>query len=174
MIRIPLNTYAEAYVGAMPKGKDPVGELQRVHAAFNAAPDLASFVASASIDAADRRRAMALAAHDISEETQQFILLLAGNKLLKRLDRIIALVRDASARSKGETTAAVTSAVPLIDRERKDLTKILEQKVGTHISLAERIDPSIGGGLIVQLGDWEFDATVAGRLRRLKHELNTV
>ncbi len=171
MIRIPLTTYAEAYVSAMPKGKDPVGELQRVHAAFASTPDLASFVASASIADEDRRRAMTVAAHDISEETQQFILLLAGNRLLKRLDRIIALVRDASARAKGETSASVTSAVPLIDKERKEITKILEQKVGTHIALAERINPSIGGGLIVQLGDWEFDATVKGRLRRLQQTL---
>lgn len=174
MIRIPLSAYAEAYVSAMPKGKDPVGELQRIQAAFNAAPDLASFVASSSIADEDRRRAMAVASHDVSEETQQFILLLAGNRLLKRLDRIIALVSDASARAKGETTASVTSAVPLIDKERKEIMNILEQKTGSHVALAERINPAIGGGLIVQLGDWEFDATVAGRLRRLKHELNTV
>jgi F-type H+-transporting ATPase subunit delta len=166
--------YADAFVSAMPKGKDPAGELERVHRSFNAAPELASFVASASIPAEDRLKAIAVSAHEVAEETQRFVLLLAQNKLLKRLDRIVALVRDAAARSKGETTASVTSAIPLIDKERKEIMKILEQKTGTHVSLAECIDPSIGGGLIVQLGDWEFDATVAGRLRRLKHELNTV
>jgi len=174
MIKIPLSTYAEAYVSSMPKGADPAGEIQRVLLAMSAAPELATYVASPSIPEEDRLKAIEIAAPDISMETRRFILLLARAKLLKRLERIGALVREAAAKARSESVISVTSAVPLIDKERKDIAKIFEARTGTHVSISERIDPSIKGGLLIQLGDWEFDATVAGRLRRLKHAINTV
>ena len=174
MIKIPLSAYAEAYVSSMPKGQDPVGALQRIQHAMTAAPELASYVASPAIPETDRLNAIEIAAPDVPVETRRFVLLLARAKLMKRFERISALVREAAANARGESVIAVTSAVPLIDKERKDITHILEARTGTHVSLSERIDPSVKGGILVQLGDWEFDATVAGRIRRLNNAINTV
>jgi F-type H+-transporting ATPase subunit delta len=174
MIRLPLQAYAEAYVAAMPDRKDPVGELTRVYETLNATPELASFIADPSISTHERSKALNVAASDLAKETVNIVLLIASHRLLKKMDRLIACVRDAFARSTNSRAASATAAVPLTDKERKEITKILEQKTGTHVTLTERIDPAIGGGLLIQLGDWEFDATVAGRLRRMKHALNTV
>lgn len=174
MIKLPLQAYAEAYVAAMPDRKDPVGELTRVHEVLNATPELASFIADPSIATDERSKALKVAMDGLAKETVNIVLLIASHRLLKKMDRLIACVRDAFARASHSSVASATAAVPLTEKERKDITKILEQKTGTHITLTERIDPAIGGGLLIQVGDWEFDATVAGRLRRMKHALNTV
>jgi F-type H+-transporting ATPase subunit delta len=171
MIKIPLSAYAEAYVSAMPKGGNPSGELQSVQTALTAAPELASYIAAPSIPEDDRDRALKISAPETSDATRRFVLLLAKNRLLKRLDRVAALVRHRSSRARGEAVVSVASAIPLIDRERKELSKIFEARTGLRVSLAERIDPSINGGLLVRLDDWEFDATVTGKLKRLERHL---
>ena len=36
---------------------------------------------------------------------------------------------------------------------------------------AARSDPELLGGLVVRVGDWQFDGTVRGRLNQLKNQL---
>ncbi len=68
-------------------------------------------------------------------------------------------------------TAHVTSALPLTDVQRKGLQAALGRRTGLTIDLAETVDPSIIGGLIVRIGDELIDASVAGRLRRIEAQL---
>ncbi len=37
--------------------------------------------------------------------------------------------------------------------------------------LDEQIDPELLGGLIVRVGDWQFDGSVKARLNQLKNQL---
>ncbi len=174
MIRIPLTAYAEAYVASLPDRKDPVREIERVQHALRTVPALASYIADPSISVKERSHALNIAIDDCATETVNLVLLIAAQRQLKKIDRLMTYVRDAYANATQTRVATATAAIPLTEKERKEIAKILEQKTGQHISLTERIDPTIGGGLLIQLGDWEFDATVAGRLRRMKHAITTV
>ncbi len=68
------------------------------------------------------------------------------------------------------TQITVTTAVPLTDAQRSTLAKGLEKKVGTTQFVAV-VDPSIIGGIKVQIGSTEYDTTLRGRLQRLKQLL---
>lgn len=79
----------------------------------------------------------------------------------------LGLYREA----KGITEATVTVARPVSDDERKEITRRLEAATGKTVEAHIQVDPSILGGIVVRIGDRLIDASVAGRLQRLRHEM---
>ncbi|HEX4591686.1 MAG TPA: ATP synthase F1 subunit delta [Gemmataceae bacterium] len=65
----------------------------------------------------------------------------------------------------------VKSAVPLTDAEREQVKEMARQRLNLDPVLAESVDPSLLGGLRVQVGDRVIDATVRARLDSLKNQL---
>jgi len=65
----------------------------------------------------------------------------------------------------------VTVARELTDAERADVQRRLAQATGKQIDLTTEIDPSILGGIVIRMGDRLIDASVAGRLERLRQDL---
>ena len=62
----------------------------------------------------------------------------------------------------------VTSAVPLGADARERLTKAMQARTGKKPQLIERVDESLLGGLVVQVGDEKLDCSVAHRLATLR------
>jgi F-type H+-transporting ATPase subunit delta len=71
----------------------------------------------------------------------------------------------------GITLATATSASPLSPDEVRALTERMEQFTGGRIELDVKVDPSLLGGLIVQVGDRLIDGSVRSRLERLRNQL---
>lgn len=63
----------------------------------------------------------------------------------------------------------VVSAIPLAAHDRDALLKRMKERWHMPIQLEERLDPSVIGGLRLTAEDWEYDATIKGRLQRLQH-----
>ena len=62
----------------------------------------------------------------------------------------------------------MTSARPLTDSLRSQLKHFLaEQTKAKHVTLAERIDPNLLGGLVARTTDAELDASVRTKLNQL-------
>lgn len=70
-------------------------------------------------------------------------------------------------------TAFVTSAIALSEAQRASLRESLGRRTNKTVDLAERVDPTIMGGLIVRIGDELIDASVAGRLRQIEAQLSS-
>ena len=71
----------------------------------------------------------------------------------------------------GRRQAFVTSAVPLTDDQRERVRQQAERLAKKKPVLQERVDPSLLGGLVLQIGDRVIDVSVKHRLRRLRTEL---
>lgn len=71
----------------------------------------------------------------------------------------------------GITIATATAAASLSADEVAALTKRLEDLTGGRIELDVKVDPSLLGGLVVQVGDRLIDGSVRGRLERLRNQL---
>ena len=78
-----------------------------------------------------------------------------------------ALVR----KSRGIVAATVTTPEPLSQRELAAVKKRGEQLAGAHVELSTATDPTLLGGLRVRIGDLQIDASVSGRLERLRARL---
>ncbi|MDA8204320.1 MAG: ATP synthase F1 subunit delta, partial [Chloroflexi bacterium] len=74
-------------------------------------------------------------------------------------------------RRNGVTTATVTSATALSDDERRAVEQRLVQMTGGPVRVTTEVDPAIIGGIVVRIGDRQFDGSVRGRLERLRSRL---
>ena len=66
----------------------------------------------------------------------------------------------------------VTTAKKLSSAEYQSIAAILTEKLGREIFLNKKVDPSIMGGIIVQVGDKVFDASAARKLKDVAADLS--
>jgi F-type H+-transporting ATPase subunit delta len=68
---------------------------------------------------------------------------------------------------RGQVDVFVRTAVPLSEGLRARLSESLAQFTGRQPALIEKVDPSVIGGLIVEVAGTKIDTSVASRLRDL-------
>jgi len=89
----------------------------------------------------------------------------------RRVDEIDLLVNDIARElfdQKGELVVDVTSARPLTDTIRQELSSMLKGATGAHdVQLTEAVDPSLIGGLIARTPDAQLDASLRTKLKQL-------
>jgi F-type H+-transporting ATPase subunit delta len=100
--------------------------------------------------------------------TRRFILLLASKRRLFVLPDIIRAYSGLVAKQKGEVSAQVTSARPLSNDETAELKSILRSKLSKDVNLEARVDPSLLGGLIVQVGSRMIDSSLRTKLNGIR------
>lgn len=103
----------------------------------------------------------------VDPTTRGFLGVLAHNRRLSELPRVIAGFRQLAARHRGETTAEVTSAYPLTDEQVIELKQQLRQRVGRDVAIDRRVDPALLGGLVVRIGSQMIDSSIRTRLNAL-------
>jgi F-type H+-transporting ATPase subunit delta len=64
--------------------------------------------------------------------------------------------------------AEITSASKLDDAQRKKIAEAIKKVVGQDVELVEKINADIIGGLIVRVGDRQFDGSISRKLKELK------
>jgi F-type H+-transporting ATPase subunit delta len=70
--------------------------------------------------------------------------------------------------------AEVTSVVELTDEQKQAIRERVKQVTGAHeVDLETRLDPSLLGGVLIQVGSQVYDLSLRGQLRRLSLQLNT-
>ena len=67
--------------------------------------------------------------------------------------------------------ADVVTAVPLDDARRAAVAKALTQAAGCAVTLNERVDPAIIGGMIARVGSTVYDASVTRQLEKMRQQL---
>jgi len=65
----------------------------------------------------------------------------------------------------------ITSAVELDEDTVKELGQKIEDQTGQTIDLTANVDPNLIGGLRMQVGNMVYDATIRGRLEKLRREV---
>ena len=71
----------------------------------------------------------------------------------------------------GIQRARARTAVPLSDAEVAELTQRLEAQTGSRVVLDVEVDPTILGGVVIQIGDRLIDASTRARLHALRESL---
>ncbi|WP_424935405.1 MULTISPECIES: F0F1 ATP synthase subunit delta [Bacteria] len=85
-------------------------------------------------------------------------------QLLSRAMRIVSAQRD-------RIVATVHAVAPLSAPQRGRLSDVLAQRYGRPVALNEVIDPTVVGGLRVQVADDVIDGSLSARLADLRHKL---
>lgn len=66
------------------------------------------------------------------------------------------------------SVAEIISATKLDETQLKKVAEVVKNVVGQDIELVEKINANIIGGLIVRVGDRQFDASISRKLKELK------
>jgi F-type H+-transporting ATPase subunit delta len=61
--------------------------------------------------------------------------------------------------------------MPLTDDLRAAIQKTVSARIGKEALMIERVDPDLIGGLVINVGDTQIDASVASRLRAARKRL---
>ena|ERR1043166_6938391 len=68
-------------------------------------------------------------------------------------------------------TANVTTAIPLDDQTASHVREFIEKAIGKKVTLNFKVDATLIGGLVIQINDRLFDASIASKLNKAKKEL---
>ena len=76
-------------------------------------------------------------------------------------------------RHMGETMVTVTTATPLKKEQIKRLVEVYSAKVGRQVHINSVVDPTVLGGMRIQVGDEVTDNTVVAQLQNLHRKVQT-
>jgi F-type H+-transporting ATPase subunit delta len=99
--------------------------------------------------------------------------LLVENHRTDQVEEIARRYDELADAAAGRVRATVITAVDLSNADREALRKDLSGSLGKEVKLEARVDPSILGGLVLQVGDRLIDASVATRLHQLRRQIAT-
>ncbi|GAA1128455.1 F0F1 ATP synthase subunit delta [Nocardioides aquiterrae] len=172
----------------LPDALERLGELALVTSVGNDADRLADevFALSRTVTAnPELRDALSNPARSRADKEQLLDRLLGG----KVLPATLALAKQAlagtyrtvtsalenyrrvAAEARNEYVATVRAVTPLSDGDRDRLVKALSEQYGREIHVNEVIDPTVLGGVRVEIGDDVIDGTVSSRLDDARRKL---
>lgn len=156
------------------KTSDVEGDLVKFQELLDESPDLLRVVRSPVIGSGDQSRAIAAVLNKvgIGGLTANFLKLVTANRRLFVIQDIIKVYRALSAKARGEITAEVTSAFALNDGQVTALKEMLKASVGKDVTLQQRVDPSLLGGLVVKVGSRMIDSSLKTKLQNMKVALS--
>ncbi len=98
----------------------------------------------------------------------KFLSFLCFKRRLFFLDKILNSFLELVSKSRGEIRAKLNSSKELSQIEIENIQKDLSESFTSKIRLDYNYDPTLIGGLIIQVGSIMIDATIKNRLKQLK------
>lgn len=144
-------------------------DLEKLAAALNESPELASLIRDPKITRAELGKAVqGLAAHfEFGDLTTNFLGVLAQNRRLSKVPDMIRAFGQIAAAQRGEVTADVSSAHSLTDEQVAALKEKLKAREGRNVKIRTNVDPDLLGGLVVTIGSKRIDGSIRSRLNSL-------
>ncbi|MCB4820888.1 F0F1 ATP synthase subunit delta [Roseicella aerolata] len=148
-------------------------DLERLFALWRDDEAFRAFVADPRLDSGSQRKG-AFAILDragIGGEVRNLVGVLVANRRLYALPQVAQAFGALLAARRGQQTAHVTSAHPLNDTQRAQISARLTEAGFSGVKLSERVDPSILGGLILRIGSRLYDNSIKSKLQRLQYAM---
>jgi len=166
--------YAEALFGA---AKD-AGRLAPVHealsdfaAAETESPELRAVLRNPQLEPGAKASILADLAGDEEPLFANFLQVVAEKGRAGELEEIAKEFERLMAREERRLTVELTTARELTDAESEAILKQIEDAAGRKVEATQKVDPDLVGGIVLQAGSLRVDASVRGRLERLRSEL---
>lgn len=106
-----------------------------------------------------------------SEATSLVVSSLVQSPRGRRVRGILARAIRIVAAQRGRTVATVTTAAPLSAAQTERLATALSRSYGGEITISQVVDPSVVGGVRVQIADDVIDGSIASRLANVRQKL---
>lgn len=139
-------------------------------------PELAAVFATPTVPAR-KKRALVEALFEatgeqVAPEVTRLVAMLAERDRLGMLGDVLAAYQDRVMDAARVVPAEVVTAVPLPEDRKQALAEALGRATGRQVTISDRLDPSILGGVVARVGSLVFDGSVVGQLARLRQRLS--
>lgn len=148
-------------------------ELAAIATAMDEVPELRAFLRNPQIDPAGKASVLEQLTADADELVRNFVRLVAEKGRAGELPEISAELDALVAQAQNRLAVELTTSYALTDDEAASIVQTIEKASGRTIEATRSVDPSLIGGIVLQIGSHRADGSVRGRLERLRHQLAT-
>ena len=149
------------------------GELAAIAAAMDEVPELRAFLRNPQIDPAGKASVLEQLTAGADELVRNFVRLVAEKGRAGELPEVSAELDALVAKAQNRLAVELTTSYELSDDEAASIVQTIEKSSGRTVDATRSVDPSLIGGIVLQIGSHRADGSVRGRLERLRHELAT-
>ena len=134
-------------------------------------PELRNVLRNPQVESSAKASILSDIAGDDEPLFKNFLLLIAEKGRAGELEDIAHEFERLMAREERRLTVELTTARELTDDEAKAIVAQIEQAAGRTVEATRSVDPDLVGGIVLQAGSYRVDASVRGRLERLRQTL---
>ena len=170
------DTYAEALLAAAQQ-QNQVDELAEEFAELmqyvRRDETFVRFLESAVVDEDDRRESLRrIFGHErLSHLLRNFLLVLNDRGRLPLLSAIYESYRRHLDVLRGRQEVYVTTVVPLMAEQRRQVQQAVSRTIEREAILIERVEPALLGGLVLEMANRRMDASIRHRLDELAEHI---
>lgn len=139
--------------------------------AVQGSPELAAFLSNPQVDPAAKAGVLDELSEGADELVRNFLRLIAGKGRAGQVAGIRDEFQALVDRAQGRVAVELTTAFELSDDEAAAIVSQIEQASGRSVEAVRKVDPGLIGGMVLQAGSLRVDASVRGRLERLRQGL---
>jgi F-type H+-transporting ATPase subunit delta len=175
-----LSAVHRTYAQALFEAAKEQGRLERVHEELTdfavtvaEVPELRAVLRNPQVEPREKARVLEELLGDADELVRNFLTLTAEKGRIADIEEIAREFERLMAREERRLDVELTTAYELSDDEAQGIIKQIEDASGRKVEATRSVDPNLIGGLVLQAGSMRVDASVRGRLERLRRELAT-
>ena len=146
-------------------------ELQQLRDALAGAPEFEQLLENPEIDSRVKADVLARVAGGADEIVVNFLKLIAEKGRAGEIPEMVEELDALVAAEQRVLDVELTTATTLTDEEFGRILGRIEQASGRKVQAERKVDPDLIGGIVLQAGSMRLDASVRGRLERLRHDL---
>ena len=168
------------YARALFESADEAGRLAAVHeqlgdfvAMVEEVPELGAVLTNPELDSKTKAVVLDDILGGADELIRNFIRLIAEKGRSGEITEIARELDELVARQDRVLRVELTTAFELSDEEARGIVGQIEKASGRSVDAVRHVDPDLVGGIVLQAGSLRLDASVRGRLERLRHDLVT-
>ena len=148
-------------------------DLRALEQAFSKDREILEFLSSPLVPQENRVQALmkALDGKGLANEARDLVLLLARKDRMAIFSEVVLAFEGQSDAANNVARGEVRSAAALGPDDRKKIEERVESVLKKKVILSYRVDSSVIGGLVAQVGSYTFDDSIDAHLRRMNEEL---
>lgn len=146
-------------------------EFDDFAAAVAEVPELRSVLRNPQVDPRAKAGVLEELLGDADVLVRNFLRLTAEKGRVAEIEEIAREFDRLVAREERRLDVELTTAFELSDEAARQIVAQIEHASGRKVDATRTVDPELIGGLVLQAGSLRVDASVRGRLERLRREL---
>jgi F-type H+-transporting ATPase subunit delta len=147
-------------------------ELADLARALEDVPELSALLENPEIEAHMKADVLEKVLGGADELIRNFVRLVIEKGRGGEIREIAAEFEALVAAEEGVLDVELTTALELSDADFDRIRTDIEKKSGRKVHASRTVDPDLIGGIVLQAGSMRLDASVRGRLERLRQELS--